>query len=349
MILDLHPNEKIIAVARKHWLAFLGNVAIALMMTLFFAFMIVFGNALVSDLSSAKIFSILTEYLWLFEDIILAAISLAALLYVLIRVGKKYTNSAVITEILGVFNRHQFAFVTGYILFIIIALLFSAIIVLNAQSKMESIFDGVNRNEIAQNIGLGVLIIIGGMYALSIVAYSYISWLDFYMDIFIITSRRIVRIEQIMLFNRKTSETSFQHVQDASAHVKGFLYGFLDIGGIFVETAGEKENFSFSPIPHPNEIATKILELQRAEWLDEGIKDEFAHQRIVEEGMHLVEEEVKEQMPIIEKVILAREEQREHDNKKHYNDGRIIIEEGVIWQSEQELDDEILNTLKEMG
>ncbi|HUD21088.1 MAG TPA: PH domain-containing protein [Candidatus Saccharimonadales bacterium] len=100
------------------------------------------------------------------------------------------------------------------------------------------------------------------------------SWINFYYDIIIITSERMINIDQEGLLARKTSELSLAQIQNVSAEVDGFLHSLLGFGLLIVETAGEgtsdvihpglKGYFTIEDIPDPNRIARALLDLHRA-------------------------------------------------------------------------------------
>jgi uncharacterized membrane protein YdbT with pleckstrin-like domain len=102
------------------------------------------------------------------------------------------------------------------------------------------------------------------------------SFIDFWLDAFILTDKRILDIEQKGLFNRTVSELRLYRTQDVTAEVKGILHTLLDYGDIYVQTAGEEERFHFEDIPHPNHVAKMILEWSeedRKEHLEEAVED----------------------------------------------------------------------------
>jgi uncharacterized membrane protein YdbT with pleckstrin-like domain len=87
------------------------------------------------------------------------------------------------------------------------------------------------------------------------------SFIDWYLDIWIVTNYRIINIEQIGLFGRTTSELMLYNVQDVTSDIKGFIRTILDFGTIHIQTAGETKRFEFEDIEHPNHVAKRVLEL----------------------------------------------------------------------------------------
>lgn len=88
-------------------------------------------------------------------------------------------------------------------------------------------------------------------------------FIDYYLDVYILTDRRIVDIKQDGFFKRKISELNLRQVQDVNAQVSGIFPTLFHYGNVFIQTAGEKENFIFESIPHPYTVSKKILELHQ--------------------------------------------------------------------------------------
>ena len=86
-------------------------------------------------------------------------------------------------------------------------------------------------------------------------------FVDYYLDVWVVTNRRIINIEQKGLFYRTISEQRLYRIQDVTSEVKGFLPTFLHYGNIHIQSAGEKHWFNFKEIPNPYEVRKRILEL----------------------------------------------------------------------------------------
>lgn len=91
---------------------------------------------------------------------------------------------------------------------------------------------------------------------------SFIIWIDYYFDIWIVTDQRIINVEQKGLFVRETSELELEKIQDVATNVHGMISTFLNYGDIQVQTAGEQEKFLFYNIPDPYQVKDLIMKLQ---------------------------------------------------------------------------------------
>ncbi|MFC1597961.1 PH domain-containing protein [Patescibacteria group bacterium] len=97
-------------------------------------------------------------------------------------------------------------------------------------------------------------------YLFSFLAYFH-DFVDYHLDIWVVTDQRIVSIEQVGLFNRVISELNMLRVQDVTSEIKGKVQTFLDYGQVHIQTAGEEARFVFEQVPHPSEVAKVILQV----------------------------------------------------------------------------------------
>jgi hypothetical protein len=96
-------------------------------------------------------------------------------------------------------------------------------------------------------------------------------WIIYYLNVQIITSKRIVDITQNSLISHTVSELHLSRIEDVTAEVTGVFGTFLDYGNVYVQTAGETERFTFSKVPNPAAIEKMILD--RYENLPENEKE----------------------------------------------------------------------------
>jgi hypothetical protein len=92
--------------------------------------------------------------------------------------------------------------------------------------------------------------------------YLYVRFVDYFLDVWILTDERIVQIKQRSLFNREIAEFDLVTVQDVSSQVRGVFGTFLNYGTIFAQTAAARDLFEFKYIPNPSRVEQLILDLQ---------------------------------------------------------------------------------------
>jgi len=108
----------------------------------------------------------------------------------------------------------------------------------------------------------GIFVIMGiSIYMLFIWVIYFNSWINYYLDLWLITNKQIVDVNQVDIFNREVSKAPLFRIQDVMAECKGFLPTLLDFGNVYIQTAGTEEKFILKQIPHPFEVANKINDL----------------------------------------------------------------------------------------
>lgn len=106
------------------------------------------------------------------------------------------------------------------------------------------------------------LIVLGtSAYYLFIWLFSFFSFIDYYLDVWMITNERIIDVEQRGFFSRTISEQRLFRVQDVTSEVHGFFATALKYGNVHVQTAGAKQRFLFREIPGPEEVRNTIIKL----------------------------------------------------------------------------------------
>lgn len=108
-----------------------------------------------------------------------------------------------------------------------------------------------------------LLLFLESSFAMLIVILFFLIWIDYYFDVWIVTNKRIINIEQKGLFSREVSELELDRIQDVSAHVLGIIPTFLNYGDVLIQTAGEREKFIFKKVADPYAIKDLIMSLEK--------------------------------------------------------------------------------------
>lgn len=103
------------------------------------------------------------------------------------------------------------------------------------------------------------------LYYLLVWVLFFHAWLDYYLDVWIVTDTRIVNIEQNGLFSRSIAEAKLYRLQDVQAEVHGLLPTFFHYGNITIQTAGNETFAVFEQVPSPYETSREILKLAEYE------------------------------------------------------------------------------------
>ncbi len=89
--------------------------------------------------------------------------------------------------------------------------------------------------------------------------FSFIYFTNWYLDVWIITNKRIIDIEQISFFNSEFSEFMLDKVQDVTIDKKGFLANIFNYGDVQIQTAGISRYFIFKQVPNPRKIKDDLM------------------------------------------------------------------------------------------
>ncbi len=88
---------------------------------------------------------------------------------------------------------------------------------------------------------------------------GFMIWTHYYLDLWIVTDRRIILIDQIAFFNRDVSIFRLERLQDIEYSVKGIIPTFLNFGTLKAQTAGNFEsNFTSTGLPDPRGLQATI-------------------------------------------------------------------------------------------
>ncbi len=98
-------------------------------------------------------------------------------------------------------------------------------------------------------------------YALFVWLFFFFSFIDYYLNVYIITNERIIDIRQQGFFSRTIAEQRLYRIQDVTSEVKGVLPTIFKYGNVYIQTAGEVERFFFEQIPSPDQIRDYIIKL----------------------------------------------------------------------------------------
>lgn len=167
-------------------------------------------------------------------------------------------------EVVVHLRRHWFIFFRMFLLFIFLCLIPIGIYFL-LNFSWPNVFSG--------DIAHPLLVIAGSIYYLMIMLFAFTFWTTTYLDVWTITTERIINREQNALFNRVVSELELYNIQDITAEQKGILPTIFHYGNVYIQSAGEVNRFSFEQIPNPYQIAKTIQKLDEKAKLNHTHED----------------------------------------------------------------------------
>lgn len=86
------------------------------------------------------------------------------------------------------------------------------------------------------------------------------AWTTYYLDMWVITDRRIVDIDQKTLFRREMITAGLEKIQDITVDVDGVLPTLFGYGTLIIYTAGDHPDFRIENAARPYRAKERILE-----------------------------------------------------------------------------------------
>ena len=105
------------------------------------------------------------------------------------------------------------------------------------------------------------LVLAASAYELGMWLFLFTMFLDYELDMWVVTNDRLVNIEQHGLFARTIAELDLWRVQDVTSDVRGVFPTFFNYGNVYVQTAGTIGRFVLEQVPHPHEVRKLVLDM----------------------------------------------------------------------------------------
>ncbi len=154
-------------------------------------------------------------------------------------------------KVILLLRRHWFIFFLSFLLFFFSVTL--PVLFLIFLSYLQFNIEGM--------LADALILLLLSAYYLSVWLFFFSSFVDYHLDVWIVTNQRILNIEQKALFSRVISELKLEKIQDITSEVHGIIPTFLDYGNVHIQTAGSTNRFIFKQIPQPAKTRKKIITL----------------------------------------------------------------------------------------
>ena len=99
------------------------------------------------------------------------------------------------------------------------------------------------------------------MFSMISILFVFVLWLNSELDLYVITNKRIIWVDQISFLNRKMSECSLKDVQEVNSSTRWLLANILNYGTLTIQTAWTVSNFHMSIVPNPLQTARQVLNI----------------------------------------------------------------------------------------
>jgi len=98
---------------------------------------------------------------------------------------------------------------------------------------------------------------------------GFIIWMNYYLDVWILTNKRLIDVNQKKLFHRDIATLRLENIQDIKIEISGIINTFLKIGNIHVQTAAGSNEFTMYGIKNP-EIAKEAINRAHQEEMEKA-------------------------------------------------------------------------------
>ncbi|MEY4744341.1 MAG: hypothetical protein RL272_286 [Candidatus Parcubacteria bacterium] len=132
------------------------------------------------------------------------------------------------------------------------------------------VFQGVWPSLLVGTMSKPILVLMTSAFYLMIWVFFITKFIDYYLDVYLVTTDRVLDVSQQGMFARTVAELDLARVQDVTSEVRGVLRSILNFGNVYIQTAGEKERFIFEDVTRPDEIRKRLLELVEADRKRQG-------------------------------------------------------------------------------
>jgi hypothetical protein len=140
-----------------------------------------------------------------------------------------------------------------------VGLVFAAFIPFVVLTVIKIFLPGLLNITIPGN-GYALFLFFYSLWLLALWASFFVDWTKYYLDVWYVTEKRIIIVDQKRLFDREISNIRFDKIQDVSIDVDGVIPTYLHFGNIKVQTASEDNaEFYMSTVRHPEEVRRIIF------------------------------------------------------------------------------------------
>ncbi len=105
-----------------------------------------------------------------------------------------------------------------------------------------------------------IMLIVGFVILLLAIFYFLYNYLLWWQDVYILTTQRVIDVDQKSLFHRVVSEAELKNIQDTNYEVEGFWRTMLNFGRVKILTASSGQSIVFEDISNPHKVQEMIIQ-----------------------------------------------------------------------------------------
>lgn len=93
--------------------------------------------------------------------------------------------------------------------------------------------------------------------------YSFYIWFTWNNSDYIVTNQRVIKIDQVSLFNRVISEAEIHRIQEMSTEISGPIHTMFNFGTVRIKTASEGSRLDLDDVTDPYDVQQVIVQIQK--------------------------------------------------------------------------------------
>lgn len=159
-------------------------------------------------------------------------------------------------QVVHVLRRHPLTFLPYFLLFIVLLFVPFALYQLISNLFPEFFLGPVVRP---------LSILAASIFYLSSCLFFFGHFIMYYLDVWVVTTERMIDIEQFGLFSRSISELELFQVQDVTTDVHGVFPTFFNYGDVSIKTASSNASIVAKQVHNPNRVREAIVHLADAD------------------------------------------------------------------------------------
>ncbi len=165
----------------------------------------------------------------------------------------KYVEFDKNEEMLAEIRKHPIGVVVIAVIGVVVSLFIAASASFLASNTDSFGFSGSSSSK------SGILAV-GFILAIIALAITAISIVLYRSNVVYITNQKVAHVAYVGIFNRKVTQLGMGNVEDVAVKQNNIFARLFNFGINIVETAGEKENLTFTMVPRPNTYSQIIIE-----------------------------------------------------------------------------------------
>lgn len=107
-----------------------------------------------------------------------------------------------------------------------------------------------------------ITIIIWYLLVFGVALEQFLSW---YFHVYIVTDERVIDYDFYSLLYKRVSKAKIDRIEDVTYQMGGILQNLFHYGTVYIQTAGEEQEFDFEDIPRPEQVGKLLNELMLEE------------------------------------------------------------------------------------